>query len=155
VRAERASARGGFTLLETMIALCVLAFAALTPLSSMVISAKTDGSFRQRSVALRAALVQLDRVMAFDYGDDIGDFVLHWNRPENRSFSVPELSGEETAAANVGASGPTAAVHGVGGAVEIDASDLLRVVVIVRVDYRECGEPRQVILRHVVTEVAQ
>lgn len=116
--------------------------AALIPLASMVVSSKTDAAFRQRSIALRAALVQLDRVMAYDYGDEFQDFITHWNQPANRNFELPELTGS---------AGPMPA--GYAGTITLDQSDPLRIAVVVTVDYLDRGEARQVVLRQLVTEV--
>ena len=133
----------GLSLIETIIAMGVLATASLMPLSTMVTATHVDAEIQQRSVALRVALARLEAVLAFPYGDEIESFVQYWNAPTNASFLVPELDG-------VGEEPGVAA-----GSIQIDTTDPLRMRIEVAVEWKHRGASRRLSLPTVMTEIVR
>src|SRR5207247_2178886 len=60
---------GGFTVVESMIAIGVLAVAAFSALATLNRSTALDETLRERSIALRAAMSKMESIAAYDYAD--------------------------------------------------------------------------------------
>ena len=68
---SRADRDGGFTVVESMIAISVLAIAAFSALTTLTRSSSLDETLKERSVALRAAMSKMESIAAYDYADNI------------------------------------------------------------------------------------
>jgi len=133
------SGEGGFTIVEAMIAIAVLAVAAFSALTTLTSSSALDEDLKGRSVALRAAITQMESVMAYDYSDDIGNLVTFFTQPANSTFNVDGLA---------------APAAGAQGAIVLDTTDPDRILVTVTVRWStKTGAARALSLQHVMTEV--
>lgn len=134
------AAEGGFTLIETMIAITVLAVAAFSALTTLTGSSKLDETLRERSIALRAAMTKMESIQAYDYADHITNLTSYWSQVANSTFTVEGLR-------NPAGNGP----HG---SITFNTADPLRIKVTVTVSWRtRFGEARTVSLPATMTEI--
>ena len=117
----------------------LLAVAALIPLSTMATASRADTAVRQKGAAMRAGSAVMETVLAYDYGEDIDDFISHWSDAGNATFTAPELA--------VLAGADAQAV------VTIDATDKQRIGIQVNVAWTHAGESRQLVLPMIMTGV--
>jgi prepilin-type N-terminal cleavage/methylation domain-containing protein len=130
---------GGFTVVESMIAISVLAIAAFSALTTLNRSTLLDENLRERSIALRAAMTRMESIAAYDYQDHIVNLTNYWSQAANSTFTVDGLR-------------PPAA--GSQGTVTINNADPQRIVFTVTVSWRtRNGENRSLSLPQTFTEI--
>lgn len=117
---------------------------SLSALGMLAASANLDQEMRERSIALRAAFSKMEAITAYDYNDDLNNFIAHWTTAPFNTFAVAGL----TPPAGV-APGTTIPA----GTVTVDSTDPLRVVVTVSVHWVGRKGPRAYSIPTVVTEV--
>lgn len=137
-------AEAGFSLIEVMIALMFLAGSTLVLLSVLAQTSENDEQNRERTIALHAAMAQMEIVLAYDDDEDINNFITQWTTPGNSTFTVDELNSPDA----VGAPAP--------GTITIDATDPTRVgvTILIRWESRR-GHTQQISLPFTKTETLQ
>ena len=131
----------GFSIIEVLIALTFMTAGALTLLSVMATTAENDELNRERAVATRAVLAQMEEVLAFDDDGDIDNFISQWGDPANQGFTVADLRSPDVS----GAPAP--------GTVTIDATDSSRVAITITLRWTSrLGRTRQRSLPFTKTE---
>ncbi len=123
-----AQADHGLSLVETMVAMAVLAMASLGAVSSLLMTAGVDEALRERTIALRAATSRMESILAYDYGDDINNLVTHLAQPKETFFQVAGLSSPELTDLSLAAQAKVPAGETPqSGLVDVDATDPQRI----------------------------
>jgi prepilin-type N-terminal cleavage/methylation domain-containing protein len=138
--APRSEREGGFTVVESMIAIAVLAIAAFAALTTLTRSSSLDETLKERSLALRAAMSKMESIAAYDYSDDITNLVTYWSQSANKAFVVEGLRAPAGTANH--------------GAITINNADPLRIVFTVTISWlTRDGQARTLSLSETLTEI--
>ncbi|MAG57969.1 MAG: hypothetical protein CMJ83_16920 [Planctomycetes bacterium] len=132
------------TIIEVVVSLSIVTVGAMMALSCLVTTWATDGELRERAVALRAARSAIERVVAFDYDDDIQNLVAFYADPANNLFVIEDL-----VPAGIPDEGPAVGQ----GTITVDGTDPDRIVVTVAITWEGRRGPRRLALPLTLTEV--
>jgi len=140
-------------MVEVTVAMIVVTLGALTALSCMVTTSEVDNELKERGIALRAAMSQMERILAYDYQGDVNNLVTWAATPSVASFTVDDLKPAGSAvAASAGALGSSVGQ----GTVAVDTTDPDRISVTVTVAWQgRRGSARTLTLPVTLSELAQ
>ncbi|MFT7619994.1 MAG: type II secretory pathway component PulJ [Planctomycetota bacterium] len=140
---EKETRESGFTIVEVVMALSLMAVGMLSLLGTMSSAGQADEAVRKRSLAFDAAHGIIQGVIADSQERGIEDFVNWWGDPANQTFTVEGL--ENPLVDDVDALA----------IVTIDATDPERVAVQVLVSWSDAGRTEQLIIPYTLTGLEQ
>lgn len=143
----------GITMVEVTVAMIVVSLGALAALSCMVTTSEVDIEVKERGIALRAAMSQMERVLAYDYLGNVNNLVTWASDPSVASFTVPDLKPAGAAMAGPLGAVPISAVGQ--GTVAIDTTDVNRIRITVTVAWQGRKGARSLSLPVTLSELAQ
>ena len=116
-------------------------------------TSEVDNELKERGIALRAAMSQMERILAYDYQGDVNNLVTWAATPSVASFTVDDLKPAGSAgAASAGALGSSVGQ----GTVAVDTTDPDRISVTVTVAWQgRRGSARTLTLPVTLSELAQ
>lgn len=131
-------------------AMIVVSLGALTALSCLLTTNEVDVEVKERGIALRAAMSQMERVLSYDYQGDVQNLVTWATDPSIATFTVEDLK----PAGNAAGMGLVAQANGQG-TVALDVTDPERILVTVTVNWQGRKGPRSLSLPVTVSELAR
>ena len=133
------------TLIEVLVALTLVTFGTLAVFSGLLTTSVVDSELRDRGIALRAGLSQIERVLTFEHEGEMQNLLDAFHGGGQDVFSVPDLRPTDAAAA--------AGANDAQGTIALDTTDPERVRVLVTVEWKTRQGERRLALPATMTEV--
>lgn len=139
----KTNSESGFSIVEVVMALALLAVGTLSLLGTMSSAGQADEAVRKRSIAFGSAHGVLQEVIADSRVKDFDDFVAWWSDAANQTFSVQGLSNPLVAGVDALA------------VVTIDAADVERVALTVSVSWLDGRRTETLTIPYTLTGLVQ